>query len=183
MHEQSWKKYNSLIMCIGSTGLHHWWKGDKKSLEVSTIIKNGGVCDFHKHTQSYGYVSVWECATKYGRNLPTYNAVIMCIRSTGLHHQWKGGKKSLGVSTIIKDGGVCDFQKHIQNWEFTSAQDYMARRRRIITTYNMLVMCIGGADQNWEFTSAQHFMARRRRIITTYNVLVMCIKGASLHHW
>jgi|ERR1700733_4375768 aldehyde:ferredoxin oxidoreductase len=112
------------------------------SPKVSTIIKDGSVCDFHKRTQNYGYVSVWECTNQYRRNLPAYNAVITCIGSAGLR---QGDEKSPGVSTIIKDGSVCDFHKQIQNWEFTSTRDYMARRRRIITTYNMLVMCIGGA--------------------------------------
>jgi hypothetical protein len=146
-HTQNWG-YASVWECTRSTGLRHWWRGDKKSLEVSIIIKDGGVCDFHKRTQNYGYVLVCECTNKYRRNLPTYNVVIMCIRSAGLRHWWKGDQKSLGVSTIIKDGGICGFQKNIQNWELTSAQDYMVGCRRIITTYNVLVMCIRGAVCN-----------------------------------
>ena len=94
------------------------------SPEVSIIIKDGSICDFHKHTQNYGYVSVWECTNKYRRNLPAYNVVITCIGSAGLR---QGDEKSPGVSTIIKDGSVCDFRKRTQNYGFASVWEYVNR--------------------------------------------------------
>jgi hypothetical protein len=49
-----------------------------------------------------------------GRNLPTCNAVITFIGSAGLYHC---DEKSPEVSTIIKDGGICDFHNVSQHWQ------------------------------------------------------------------
>ncbi len=195
MYERNLPTYNAVVTCIGSTGLRHWWEGDEKPPEGSNIIKDGSFCDFHKCTNNYGYVSVWECTNKYGRNLPTYNAVITCIRSAGLHHWWKGDEKPPEGSNIIKDGSVCDFHKCTKNYGYVSARECRNKYGRNLPTYNAVITCIGSAGlrhwwkgdemspegltiikegcvcdfhkhiQNWEFTSTWGYMARHGRIV------------------
>jgi hypothetical protein len=48
-----------MIMGIGGTGLRHWWKTDKMSPEMSTIIKDDGVWQVHPELGTY--LSIGTC--------------------------------------------------------------------------------------------------------------------------
>src|SRR5882762_1288247 len=203
---------NTVITCIGGVAPWHRWKGDKNLSEVSTFIKDGSVCDFHKRTQNWAYASVWECMSSRGRNLPTCNTVITCIGGVAPWHRWKGDKNLSEVSTFIKDGSVCDFHKRTQNWAYASVWECMSSRGRNLPTCNTVITCIGGVapwhrwkgdknlsevstfikdgsvcdfhkrTQKWAYASVWGCMSSRGRNLPTCNTVITCIGGVAPWH-
>jgi hypothetical protein len=196
--------YNVVITCIGSAGLHHWWKGDENSPQISTIIKDGGICDFHKVCKNYAYASAWECMNGYGRSLAICNTVITCIRGTFLHHWWKGDKKSSETSTFIKEGGYWPFLTkiglgHNSGNEWRDAEDMFqlitwVRMRNwwqagealpVVSTFikdsNVGQFC--KVSQSWTCASVLKYIIRCRISEPTYNIMIIHILRAVLHHF
>jgi len=72
-HGRNLPTCHMVITCIRDTSLHHRWKADKNSPEVSTIIKDNSILNFCKVTQHWALTTVWEGANWSRRNVLTCN--------------------------------------------------------------------------------------------------------------